>query len=210
MNDPAQPKIVTRPIRRQIGHLIVDGVPRIGPPSFKDLRRLYSQFRAKRKSEGTRLSELLGEAGHRLEQLDFIIKRVWFLEREPANRQSNRADDAVEIMVLCEAFYYFASRFQDILQRFDGLRKFKVGAAADVRHHLIEHPEKHGKAINFNYAFGFGWCGPVIKPFGARHPGRNSKTTYDRGLYVNADELIERTVVALRQVLEKPAKGGVE
>jgi hypothetical protein len=102
-----------------------------------------------------------------------------------------------EVELLSEAFYYFAWRFRELLTRFPDFKKFDPRGIREVRHDLLEHPEKTSKALNPNFMYGHDLPdGPVLKPFGSRQTD-----VHDRGLYVNAQELLDELVPRLRRAV---------
>jgi len=71
---------------------------------------------------------------------------------EPSALGAQRQYDlTIEIETLCEAFYYFAWRFREILHdNAFGFRNYTPRGICSVRNDLIEHP----KALNPNFSWG--------------------------------------------------------
>jgi hypothetical protein len=152
----------------------------------------------------------------RLEQLDAVIHRVWRLQRlhhrlQPypswpprpyswkkkiIRRLRLRSAVGKELVFLSESFY-FAWRLRQVLTELPDFKKFDPIGIRNVRFHLLDHPEKTSQALNFNFMFGHERQeGPVLKPMSPREVDVN-----DRGLYVNAREMLEELVPRLRRAV---------
>jgi hypothetical protein len=188
--------------------------------AFAEAHRLYSTYRYRRLNSGEDQSNWIAEAQKRLEQIDWIARRISVLQArddrngrwrwEPATssetlraqhqrRSSKRQRLGAEIELLSEAFYYFAWRFRQVLVNLPEFRKFDPKGIRDVRHDLLDHPEKVSKALNPNFMYGHDLPnGPVLKPFGARR-----RQIHDQGLYANARELLEEFLPRLRRAVEE-------
>jgi len=133
----------------------------------------------------------LGEATHRLEQLDVLLAEVVAAIEEYGRSPSvERKRLAVKVKTLAEAFYYFASRAVDMLEGVYGTDSVKRGhgrkliGVVMVRNRLIEHGEKRDGFMPINWEFDTPKL-VVLKPFG----GGKARTAFDRGLWANAQEL---------------------
>jgi len=119
-----------------------------------------------------------------------------------ASHQATALANALEIQTMTEAFYYFASRLRDILRtHMPYLHKFESLGVRDVRHHLIEHPEKVSKIYRQSMVFG-DVDGPKLKV--GRTPD-DPQGFYDRGLFVNAKEFETNLVAKLKAALMRSA-----
>ena len=183
-------------------------------PDFSEALRLLSTYRYRHRGADGPLSNAIAEAQKRLEQLDAIVQRVDRLQRvqdrvdgwqwradvpehvaRARHARRARAREAIggEIEILSEAFYYFAWRLRELLVRLPHLKKFNPRGIREVRHDLLEHPERKSKALNPNFMYGLDvQQGPVLKPFGERRAD-----VHDRGLYVNAQEILDELVPRL-------------
>lgn len=188
--------------------------------AFAEGHRLFSTYRYQRRSSGDDQSHWIAEAQKRLEQIDWIVRRISVLQArddrtgrwtwEPATstetlrkQQKRRSSKwrrlGAEIELLSEAFYYFAWRLRQVLVNLPEFKKFDPKGIRDVRHDLLDHPEKMSRALNPNFMYGHDLPnGPVLKPFGARR-----RPIHDRGLYANAKELIEEFLPRLRRAVEE-------
>ena len=133
----------------------------------------------------------MGEARKRVQQLQRIIEMIKKLEEEhlEAALESHQNRDnklltriAQDVETLTESFYYFAFRLCKVVQGLPGLNGFKAVGIRDVRNKLIEHPE----VPVLSFSFG-GPEGPRVK--GPRLV-KDTGVWEDRGLYVNAAELV--------------------
>lgn len=142
--------------------------------------------------------ELLGEAEHRLDQLDCLLEDIVRVGGEAGSDKHG-----VRVKTYAEAFYYCASRAVDLVERVygrDSLKRQSGGSligVSDVRHNLIEHAERASGVMAINWAFDLPEL-VVLKPFGG--PNR---TVFDRGLRANAEELHDRLSELLRSIREQ-------
>jgi hypothetical protein len=114
---------------------------------------------------------------------------------------------ALEIRTLTEAFYYFASRLRDVLREFPLLGNFESKGVRDVRHHLIEHPEKVSKIFQQSIAYGDEF-GPRLK---VGTPAGSGARFSDNGLYANAEEFAQNLTDKLQnatRILDADDRGG--
>jgi hypothetical protein len=87
---------------------------------------------------------------------------------QQSNDASRRHDEAVfELQFFVEAFYFFAGRVLQLLNDsnspFPQLRRFHPKGVSDVRHRLLQHPEKiNAQAFSTGFAWG-GAEGPRVK-----------------------------------------------
>jgi hypothetical protein len=153
-------------------------------------------------------SGLVHEAQRRIDQILFLLADVIRLERravaeqlkltsysDPQDEERVRLDiDQVETYV--EAFYYFAFRLRTLMRNAPGWENFESRGVRDVRNHLLEHP----KVILSSFSIG-GPNGPVLRA--ARYVGEETPWE-DRGLFVNARELIEALRTAMRKAPATP------
>jgi hypothetical protein len=192
--------------------------------SFAEGHRLFSTYRYERRSSGDDQSNWIAEAQKRLEQIDWIVRRISVLQacdertgrwtwkpgmshatltaqHERRSLQQRRL--GVEIELLSEGFYYFAWRLRQVLVNLPEFKKFDLRGIRDVRHDLLEHPEKVSRALNPNFMYGHDLPnGPVLKPFGLRR-----RPIHDQGLFANAGELLEEFLSRLRRALEEKPHG---
>jgi hypothetical protein len=197
----------------QLRDLIVNGPMK--PPDFSEARQLFGQyrFRQKQTSDDVVLSDWIAEADLRLGQLEWITIRIDELQtehdrltrtrsdadtQERPDRGWRREEVTKEILLLVDAFYYFAWRFREILQSnpgLPGLKKFEAIGIRAVRNDLLEHPQN--VASNSTYMYGKDLLfGPVIKPFSGS-PANGPA----RGLYLDALEVIDELVPRLKRFL---------
>ena len=179
--------------------------------SFIEARQLFQHFQSGRMRARGPDMELTGEAAKRLEQLEWIAGRLYRIQaaqrrlylrgpRRPSShprwaKHQHLAGKEVEL--LTEAFYYFAWRFRQILKQDlkGAFSNFSPAGIRVVRNQLIEHPTT---ALASNFLYGAdAQEGPRIKPFGTPNGG-----TRDRGLYVNAQEMLDALIPRLRRQLE--------
>jgi hypothetical protein len=206
----------TVPIARQLGHRFWDGRTPVPRPDFAAVLQLMLQFRGKRRNAPDPESNWIAEAELRLEQIAYWVGSVEALQRRCD--KATRWDDAdsperrkrkdrigrnvgYKIDAHTHAFYWFAWRLCTIIEDILKLEFKTPKNILLVRNNLIEHPEGRGSGAsnpNFVYGVDIPW-GPIIKPFGPR-----SGPNHDDGLYVNANQLIDRLSAALRRELEKP------
>ena len=180
-------------------------------PDFAEALVLFGRHRHRMHIAKNGPSDLIAEAHLRLEQAAWLVERVKsrqgaqhrYSARGP--RRASRLSHArwattqrthrTEIQLLCESFYYFAFRLITILE--DDLEGFKrlsrKLAITRVRNELIEHPKV--RAPTFMWGVDMPG-GPRIKPFGERHDGK--KRFHDQGLYINAQELLDKLTPRLR------------
>jgi hypothetical protein len=178
------------------------------PPRLKDAVALFSKYRTQNRHVPDPLGNWIAEAEGKLEQLDWILRRVAVVEKRDDKLWRGRAqakpirpigkkwlaDRArrTEIQLLTEAFYYSAFRFRQIARKELGWKKFDAQGVRIVRNDLLEHP--HETDSNPNFAYGVPE-GPRIKLFGPP-----SRGFIDPGLYVNAKEFIDALLSKLRSV----------
>ena len=183
-------------------------------------RRLFSDYRHQRRQVDSATSNLIAEAQKRLDQIDWIVQRIWRLQivnnrirrrrwnpdtpQDLLGRLQRRRDTLVrssgsEIELLTESFYYFAWRLQQVLVQLPELGKFNPVGVREVRFDLLDHPEKQSNALNPNFRYGHDLeTGPILKPFGAR-----ATETHDRGLYIDAQEFLDELLPRLSRASEK-------
>lgn len=184
-------------------------------PDFGPARSAFGKYRYHQRRAKSPHSDLIAEADHRLEQMDWIVQRLFRAQRAqhnlhrrgptpPVNTKSHARwagrlrNYTTEILLLCDAFYYVAFRFTKAMQQCDGFKKFVPRGVCAVRNDLLEHP----KMLNPNWVFGHTVpLGPQVKPFGDRRG-----VPPDRGVYANAQELLDE----LMQRLSAVTTGGAE
>jgi hypothetical protein len=160
------------------------------------------------------------EVVDRLFQLDMVLEYInraigiWFGDPSVTRRQENVLDAkspdqlrketraAAEVRLFTETFDFFAWRLVEILTSkafpFEGFRKLKAKGIRDVRHQLIQHPETYSK--NFRPSLSMAaLSGPVLKAM--RLGPDKVDVVYDRGLFVNAQELHDEIIEILRRNL---------
>lgn len=91
------------------------------------------------------------EGTKRLKQIDWLLLEVQRREVDVVGGFLPLGDPKGhelmdEIILLTEAFYYFAWRTLEVLARLPNLKAFDPVGVRDVRHRLIEHPER--KAVS--------------------------------------------------------------
>ena len=154
------------------------------------------------------------EAEIRLRQLDWVYQRVRRLQDEqvatirlmaegasgefepPRDLADRERDQAEEIGVLTEAFYYFAWRFRQVIRPLPGLSRYDPRGIRDVRNQLIEHPPEHGAKLSHTRMTSSD-TGPQLRV------SRNADTRHypvDRGLYHNAAELLNELMTRLQRL----------
>jgi hypothetical protein len=213
---PLDIQTIVVPIARQLGHRFWDGKTEVTRPDFAEVLQLMQQFRAKRWKASEPEGSWIAEAEHRLEQVAYWVQSVEALQRRCAkatrwndadSKERRKLKDQIgerlgsQIDAHAHAFYWFAWRLCTIIEDILKLEFKTPKNILLVRNNLIEHPENKGSGAanpNFVYGVDIPW-GPIIKPFGPR-----SGPNHDDGLYVNANQLIERLSAALRQELSKP------
>jgi hypothetical protein len=174
-------------------------------PSFTDLLSRFARYRQNLRSVEQDRADLIAEAQKRLEQLDWLLRRIHRLEQQHERlaakevpttgrpdshewqglrrRQAARSRLSAEIELLTEAFYYFAARCGDILSNhLVEFKGFDARGIRTVRNHLLQHPKAGAQNPNFGHGFP---NGPVIKPFG---------NVIDKGLYTNAAEFRDKAL----------------
>lgn len=160
-------------------------------PDFSEARSLFATYWHRRQvaNSSNDDDDFFAEAEKRLDQLDTIVRRIVLLEREhdridrriekersplrqragmPRYNLTTTSID-IEVELLIEAFYYFAWRFVHIIRRV-AFKTFNPKGVRDVRNHLVQHPDKPNHSVEI----------------------------HDRGLFVNAQELIDQLVHRLR------------
>ena len=189
-------------------------------PDFAEAHRLFSAYRVRHRGAGNPQSDWIAETQKRLEQVDWIIRRIarlqlaqdriarwhWnpatpqeILARQHRRRAASQHRLGHEIELLCESFYYFAWRLRQVLVNLPEFDDFHPVGVRDVRYHLLDHPEKTSRALNPNFMYGHDLpAGPVLKPFGERQTN-----VHDRGLYVNAQELLDELLPRLRRAVSE-------
>lgn len=155
-------------------------------------------------------SEHAAEARARIEQMRFALLRCRILQaatqrvamtvqglpadqlRGPLLRrwQRRRGRLMIAMSFYAEAFYYFAHRAAESLQRVDGFKNFKPIGTRNVRNNLIEHPVAVHRNFNIDRPEGF-----RLKPY--RRQGASAKFP-DAGLYPNAEEFVRLLLVRLQ------------
>jgi hypothetical protein len=107
-------------------------------------------------------------------------------------RASEIKQEAFEMKMFAESFYYFAGRARALARSKEeplpGLRSFEAEGVRNVRNHLIEHPEGASSRV-FIASWGTGSGGPVMKA--ARYEGQEDVFP-DAGFFANAVEFRER------------------
>jgi hypothetical protein len=145
------------------------------------------------------------EATKRLEQLSYLLERLYKLEQRmrvqiqrdfptmvTAKILSNKFFKKQEIVgkqieIYTEAFYYLAFRLRAIIKLLPNLKSFEAMGILIVRNKLIEHSQGQDSLITDSSFGHIGSNGPQVKP--ARSHGTIGKFM-DKGLYANAEELI--------------------
>ena len=178
--------------------------------SFGRARVLLTEFL---QNEGRRLPgppfNFVLEAGTRLEQSEYLLRSFRRTEIDHTNhfhntpRPQGQGPDAeawftrlneleLQIRLYGEAFYYFAWRAKQALakvQEFD--LAFNAVGVRNVRHRMIEHPDKSGGIMVLSWRFD---CpeGLVLAP-----PADVNTVGLDPGLYPNAREFIGNLLLKL-------------
>jgi hypothetical protein len=196
--------------------------------NFDHTIRLFNQYCSRRQVavDQSFNGDLAAEAGKRLEQLNWILRRVALLEakdeelrqqlpsheivdeesrtiRQEINKRSREI--STELGILSEAFYYFAWRAREVLKLLPNLKQFDCEGVRNVRNHLLEHAEKHGQIYINALSYG-GEQGPTLKAFRFDEQGNFSvreenNLSHDRGLYVNAAEFRDNLKKRLSNIL---------
>lgn len=183
---------------------------------FSEAEQGLAEYRRAVRHAHPDVSNLSAEAVKRLAQLRRIIDRVVALqaaearlEKQPlltshdlrairrahARRARRLHNVGTDVEILTEAFYFFAWRFCEVIKSLpgSGFKRFAAIGVRTVRHDLIQHPEKQSRALNPNFMWGHDVAvGPVVKPYGSREI-----EAFDRGLYVNAKELLSKLIALL-------------
>jgi hypothetical protein len=162
---------------------------RLSDVSFAGVRQALDVLAFRDRERGL----LLGEAEHRLEQLDVLLVDIDEAIARYHSKSSHgpRDHDAVRVKAYTEAFYYFAHRAVDVLELVFGTDSVKRAPGkkligiVEVRNCLIEHAHKKRGVMPITWLFDEFERGVVLKPFG----GGEFRTVFDVGLYGNALEL---------------------
>lgn len=112
-----------------------------------------------------------------------------------------------EVQLFTEMFYVVAWRLVEILngprpRKFLGISRIEAKGVRDARNLLIEHPEHRKGAADFSQRLVVTDDGPVLKSSGVIIRGPTprveaSADSLDRGLFVNATELLQELELAL-------------
>ena len=158
---------------------------------------------------------LVEEVGARLEQLEIVLLKIQILDQNRVryvSRENTEVTDrkflhnnAFEVRMFAEAFYYFAGRARSILKHKEKpcplLGSFECSGVRNVRNLLIEHPEgNNSRAFTWSWTLG-GVEGPALK---VHREADEQSAPIDLGLNINAREFRENLdaelEVALRQI----------
>lgn len=163
---------------------------------------------------------LAGEVAERFEQIYFIVSRIEAIEREYIDELRKQDDRdlggqlhfmktqlsvyGLELRILTESFYYFASRVRTIFRHKDRplpfLHNFECAGVRDVRNHLIEHPEGKESRI-FSQSFTFGtYGGPFLKDLRSPLERQHFK---DLGFRANLSEFSDNIVAILNRAVSR-------
>ena len=173
---------------------------------FSKTIRLFSTYRKRgMQSANEDQRNLSLEATKRLEQLSYLLERLYKLEQrmriqiqkdiptmvvaKTLNGDFFKRQESIgkQIEIYTEAFYYLAFRLRVIIKLLPNLKSFEATGVLIVRNKLIEHSQGQDSLITDSSFGHIGSNGPQVKP------ARSSKSVgrfMDKGLYANAEELI--------------------
>jgi hypothetical protein len=163
---------------------------------FAEIERLFDLYYGKERYRGGDVFDWMIEARGRLKQLVHILARFEALQayRDESSEERDR-DEWTEMHTYTEAFYWIASRLQQVMKQLPGL-SFKAAGVRDVRNHLIEHPEGKASGVIFGVIGLRADVGPVIKT--GRRLGHQEAKWTDAGLKPNAEEYARNLERVLR------------
>ena len=140
------------------------------------------------------LSGYDAEIGHKIMQLNWIIFRAQKLNDSiiaASNTGAPASEEFSELEILSESFYHFTGRLVELFRHNPNFGNIPNSGAENVRHQLLQHPEKQKDRQKSSPCFECGSKdGPKIKSY----TGTNGALV-DAGLFVNASEFNDKLII---------------
>ena len=159
----------------------------------------------KRLRQLRRLSAIASQLCNKIAALTPVINSLPPLDTPNPPRPVLEYIEAIDSLEMyTEAFYYLAWRLRQVIRRLPRLEAFDSTGVRTVRNHLLEHPERHGQDELWAFRIS-----PTDGPILLRAT-TSDDDEWDRGLWPNLSQLLERLRVLLISVispLDDPQSG---